>query len=80
MVSKFFIVTGTVANQVPTFAISDTKLYIPVVTLSIQDNAKLLQQLKSHFERTIKWTKMFLVAEEAKQTISNFSQGTVKVL
>ena len=30
-----------------TFAITDTKLYVPAVTLSTQDNAKLLQQLKS---------------------------------
>ena len=28
------------------FAITDTKLYVPVVTLSTKDNAKLLQQLK----------------------------------
>ena len=33
------------------FAITDTKLYVPVVTLSTQD--KLLQQLKSGFKRTI---------------------------
>ena len=33
--------------------ITDTKLYVPVVTLSTQDNAKLLQQLKSGFRRTI---------------------------
>ena len=37
-----------------TFAITDTKVYVPVVTLSTQDNAKLLQQLKSGFIRTIK--------------------------
>ena len=41
-----FIVAGTIANQVLTFAITDTKLYIPVVTFSTQVNAKLLQQLK----------------------------------
>ena len=29
-----------------TFAISDTKLYVPVVTLLTQNNAKLLQQIK----------------------------------
>ena len=39
------------------FAINDTKLYVPVVTLSTQDNAKLLQQLKSGFKRTINWNK-----------------------
>ena len=37
-----------------TFAITDTKLYDPVVTLSTQDNAKLIEQLKSDFKRTIK--------------------------
>ena len=31
--------------------------YIPVATLSTQDNAKLLQQLKSGFKRTINWNK-----------------------
>ena len=39
------------------FKITDTKLYVPVVTLSTQDNAKLLQQLKSGFKRTINWNK-----------------------
>ena len=39
------------------FAITETKLYVPVVTLSTQDNAKLLQQLKSGFKRTIYWNK-----------------------
>ena len=37
--------------------ITDSKLYVPVVTLSIRDNAKLLQQLKSGFKRTINWNK-----------------------
>ena len=31
--------------------------YVPVVTLSTQDNAKLLKQLKSAFKRTTKWNK-----------------------
>ena len=37
------------------FAITDTKLYVPVVTLSTQENTKLLQQLKSGFKRVIDW-------------------------
>ena len=36
---------------------SDAKLYVPVVTFSTQDNAKLLQQLKLAFKRTINWNK-----------------------
>ena len=51
------IVSTNVANQNATFTITDTKLYVPVVTLSIQDNAKLLQQLKSGFKRVINWNK-----------------------
>ena len=39
------------------FAIPDTKIYAPVVTLSTQDDVKLLQQLKSRFKRTIIWNK-----------------------
>ena len=39
------------------FAITETKLYVPVVTLLTQDNAKLLQQLKSSFKRTINRNK-----------------------
>ena len=39
------------------FAITDTRLYVPVVTLSTQENTKLLQQLKSVFKRVINWNK-----------------------
>ena len=39
------------------FSITDTKLYVLLVTLSTQDNAKLLQQLKSGFKRITNWNK-----------------------
>ena len=39
------------------FVITDVKLYVSVVNLSIQDNEKLLEQLKSGFKITIKWSK-----------------------
>ena len=44
---------NNIAGQEPTFTITDTKLYVPVVTLSNQDYAKLFEQLKSGFKRTI---------------------------
>ena len=47
----------TNSNGAGKFAITETKLYVPVVTLSTQDNAKLLQQSKSCFKRTINWKK-----------------------
>ena len=39
------------------FKIIDTNLYVPDVPLSIQNNGKLLQQLKSGFKRTSNWNK-----------------------
>ena len=51
------IIYTNVANQVPTFTLTETNLYVPVVTFSTQDNAKLLPQLKSGFKRTISWNK-----------------------
>ena len=38
----------------PTFKITETKLYVPVVILSTEDDNKVLGQLKSGFKRTIK--------------------------
>ena len=44
-------------NQATAFAITDTKLYVPLAMSSFQDNAKLLQQLKSGFKNIINWNK-----------------------
>ena len=56
--SRNSVIIGTgVVNQIPAFTITETNLYVPVVTLSTQDNAKLLPQLKSGFKRTISWNK-----------------------
>ena len=43
------------ATRETKFKITHAKLYVPVVALSTQDNAKLLQQPKSGFRRTINW-------------------------
>ena len=39
------------------FKMRDTKLYVPVITLSKENNTKFLEQLKSGFKRIIKWNK-----------------------
>ena len=39
------------------FEITDCKLYVPVVTLSAENDNKLLEQLKPVFRRSIKWNK-----------------------
>ena len=53
--------------------ITDTKLYVPVATLSIQDNAKLLQQLKFGFKRTINCNKChWKISVEAQNQYLDF--------
>ena len=55
--STCVIASVILANKAATFAITDTKLYVPAVTLSTQENTKFLQQLKSGFKRVINWNK-----------------------
>ena len=65
--STCVIASVIVANQAATFEITDTKLYVPVVTLSTQENAKFLQQLKSGFKRVINWNKYLSKPESLAQ-------------
>ena len=44
-------------NQAATSKITDTKCHVPIVTLSTQDNAKLLQQLESDFKKINNWNQ-----------------------
>ena len=53
--SKDCIITNSEGEA--KFAINETKLYVSVITLSTQDIAKLLKQLKSGFKRIINWNK-----------------------
>ena len=55
--STCVLVSTNTANRNAAFAITNTKLYVPVVTLSTQENTKFLQQLKSGFKRVINWNK-----------------------
>ena len=53
--SKDCVITNSTGEG--KFAITKTKLYVPVVTLSTKDTDKLLQQLKSGLQKTISWNK-----------------------
>ena len=44
---------GTAVN----FAITDTKFYVPFVTLKIAENAKLSKLLSEEFKRSVYWNK-----------------------
>ena len=48
---------NTNANPNVIFTIKDTKLYVPVVTVSAKDNQKLVKLLSKRFERLIYWNK-----------------------
>ena len=61
------IIYTDVNNQVATFTTTETNLYVPVVTLSTEDNAKLLSQLKNGFKTTITWSKYLAKPEPLAQ-------------
>ena len=53
-----------------TFKTTDTKLYVPVVTLSTEDDNKLLEQLKLGFKKTIKCNKYRSEVTNQAETIN----------
>ena len=55
--STCVLISTVIPNQNATFAITNTKLYVSVVTLSMQENTKFFQQLQSGFKRVINWNK-----------------------
>ena len=55
--STCVLIATNIPNQNATFAITDTKVFVPVVTFSTQENAKFLQQLKPGFKAVINWNK-----------------------
>ena len=66
------IIYINVDNQVPIFIKTEANLYVPIVTLSTQDNEKLLPQLKSGFKRKISLNRYLakpkLLAQNANLT------------
>ena len=61
------------ANQIPIFTITERNFYVSVVTLSTEDNAKLLPQLKLGFKRTISWNKYLSKPELLAQGLKSLS-------
>ena len=74
------------ADRATTFAITDIKLYVPVVTLSTQDNSNLLQQLNLGFKQRIYWYKFLSKVSSQTQnqyldcSIDPSFQGVTKFL
>ena len=68
---------NTAAGQVVSFMITNTKLYVPVVTLSTEDNTNLTKQLNGGFKRSIYWnqfvSKLFPETPHKKTGITRFA-------
>ena len=74
------LISTNARYQNAAFAITDTKLYVPVVTLSKQENTKFLQQLKSGFKRVIHWNKYLSKPELLAQNpnLNHFIEPSVQ--
>ena len=70
------------ANGTAQFAITDTKFYVPVVTLSAQDNMKLLKQLDSGSKRITNSNKYqyTLTQQESNRYLHNLNHPSFKGL
>ena len=74
------------AGTAATFAITDTKLYVPVVTLKIEDNAKLSRLLSEGFKRSIYWNKYQAILkyhaanENIRERLDTSFQGVNKLV
>ena len=71
------------AGDAAKFAITDAKLYVPIVTLSTKDSANLTKQLSEGFKRSVYWnsyeTKSPKVIEKEK-TYTNYLMHQFKAL
>ena len=59
-----------------TFKITDAKLYVPIVTLSIEDNAKLSKLLGEGFKRSIYWNKYKVIDNTEVNIARNNEEDT----
>ena len=69
----------TTANTA-TFKITDAKLYVPIVTLSAEDNAKLTKLLNEGFKRSIYWNKYKVTPNKTVEIAAANSQYYIREL
>ena len=69
----------TVANTA-TFKITDAKLYVPIVTLSAEDNAKLSKLLSEGFKRSVYWNKYKVIDNIPVQTAAQNEENHIREL
>ena len=70
---------ATVADNA-TFKITDAKIYVNVVTLSIEDNAKLTKQLSEAFKRPVYWNEYKVTDNQLVQIAANNTEKHIREL
>ena len=73
------LTTAANANKT-TFEITDAKLYVPIVTLSIEDNAKLSKLLGEGFKRSIYWNKYKVIDNRVVEIADNNEEKYIREL
>ena len=63
-----------------TFKITDAKLYVPVVTLSTEDNAKLTKQLNEGFKRSVYWNEYKVIDNKVVEIVANNAEKYIREL
>ena len=63
-----------------TFKITDAKLYVPIVTLSAEDNAKLSKLLSAEFKRSIYWNKYKVIDNKVVEIAANNEEKYIRQL
>ena len=73
------LTTANNANKA-TFKITDAKLYVPIATLSIEDNAKLSKLLGKGFKRSIYWNKYKVIDNTVVEIAANNEEKYIREL
>ena len=68
------------AGTAATFAITDTKLYVPVVTLKTEDNTKLSKLLSEGFKRPIYWNEYKVIPNKIVEIAANNEEKYIREL
>ena len=68
------------AATTATFKITDAKLYVPIVTLSIEDNAKLPKLLSDRFKRPVDWNEYKVTPNEIVEIAANSEEKYIREL
>ena len=68
------------AGNNATFTITDAKLYVPIVTLSAEDNAKLSKLLSEGFKRPVYWNKYKVIDNKVVEIAANNGEKYIREL